>query len=315
MCDINQNKILMGISDFSIDEYLDKLLVDKTTGKNIIFATDDYSEYGYDKHSEMTVIAIRGMDAEAIQPRVKKSLQEQAERTKKKAEVFTPSWICNRMNNHCDEEGFGRKDVFNKEMDTDGTHTWVVMEGKIEFPEKKHWYKYVDSKRLEITCGEAPYIVSRYDAATGEAIPLPSRIGILDRKMRIVNENTDTEEDWLKWTYRAFQSVYGYEFQGDNLLIARINVLLSFVEYMQDRLKRFPTKKEVNKILNIIAWNIWQMDGITGLIPFGKPQEIMEDLFKDNYNDTVDKFVSDECRIYDWRSKCSLTYNSMKRGN
>ena len=315
MCDINQNKILMGISDFSIDEYLDKLLVDKTTGKNIIFATDDYSEYGYDKHSEMTVIAIRGMDAEAIQPRVKKSLQEQAERTKKKAEVFTPSWICNRMNNHCDEEWFGRKDVFNKEMDTDGTHTWVVIEGKIEFPEKKHWYKYVDSKRLEITCGEAPYIVSRYDAATGEAIPLPSRIGILDRKMRIVNENTDTEEDWLKWTYRAFQSVYGYEFQGDNLLIARINVLLSFVEYMQDRLKRFPTKKEVNKILNIIAWNIWQMDGITGLIPFGKPQEIMEDLFKDNYNDTVDKFVSDECRIYDWRSKCSLTYNSMKRGN
>lgn len=315
MCNINENEMLMGISDFSIDECLEKLLIDKTTGRNIIFATDDYSDYGYDKHSEMTVIAIRGMDAEAIQPRVKKSLQEQAERTKKKAEVFTPAWICNRMNNHCDEEWFGRKDVFNTETDTDGTHTWVVTEGKIEFPENKHWYKYVDSKRLEITCGEAPYIVSRYDAATGEVIPLSSRIGILDRKMRIVNENTDTEEDWLKWTYRAFQSVYGYEFQGDNLLIARINVLLSFVEYMQDRLKRFPTKKELNRILNIIAWNIWQMDGITGLIPFGKPQEIMEDLFKDNYNDTVDKFVSDECRIYDWRSKCSLTYNSMKRGN
>ncbi len=315
MCDINENKMLMGISDFSTDEYLDKLLIDKTTGKNIIFATDDYSEYGYDKHSEMTVIAIRGMDAEAIQPRVKKSLQEQAERTKKKAEVFTPAWICNRMNNHCDEEWFGRKDVFNKETDMGGKHTWAVTEGKIEFPEKKHWYKYVDSKRLEITCGEAPYIVSRYDAATGEAIPLPSRIGILDRKMRIVNENTDTEEDWLKWTYRAFQSVYGYEFQGDNLLIARINVLLSFVEYMQDRLKRFPRKRELNKILNIIAWNLWQMDGITGLIPFGKPDTFEVNLFDFTMSNNADEAVSHECRIYDWRSKCSLTYNCMKRGN
>ena len=124
-----------------------------------------------------------------------------------------------------------------------------------------------------------------------------------------------TDGKWSDSQGNTYTQVLDYEFQGDNLLIARINVLLSFVEYMQDRLKRFPTKKEVNKILNIIAWNIWQMDGITGLIPFGKPQEIMEDLFKDNYNDTVDKFVSDECRIYDWRSKCSLTYNSMKRGN
>lgn len=312
MCDINDNKMLMSNTDFSIDAYLEKLLIDKTTGKNIIFATDDYSEYGYDKHSEMTVIAIR--DADVIQPRVKKSQQEQAERTKKKAEVFTPAWICNRMNNYCDEEWFGRKNVFNKEMDTDGTHRWVVTEGKIEFSEKKHWYKYVDSKRLEITCGEAPYIVSRYDTVTGEAISLPSRIGILDRKMRIVNENTDTEEEWLKWTYRAFQSVYGYEFQGDNLVIARINVLLSFVEYMQDRLKRFPQKRELNKILNIIAWNIWQMDGMTGLIPFGKPDTFQADKFDFTMYDNADETVSHECRIYDWRSNCSLTYNSMRKG-
>ena len=314
MCDINKNKMLMGIFNFSVDEYLEKLLVDKTTGKNIIFATDDYSNYGYDKQAEMTPIAIRGMDANAIQPRIKKSLEEQARRTKVKAEVFTPAWICNRMNNHCDEEWFGRKDVFNKETDVDGKHTWTIIEGKIEFPKKKRWQRYVDSKRLEITCGEAPYIVSRYDTATGDVIPLPFRIGILDRKMRIVNENTDTEEDWLKWTYRAFQSVYGYEFQGDNLLIARINLLLSFVEYMQDRLHRLPSKRELNKIINIIVWNIWQMDGITGLIPFGKPTGSQVDLFDSAMFDNVSKVVLDECRIYDWRSKCSLTYNSMKRG-
>ena len=316
MCDINKNEMLMGISEFPIDEYLEKLLIDKTTGKNIIFATGDYAEYGYDKHSEMTAIAIRGMDKNAIQPRVRKSQQEQAERTKKKAEVFTPSWVCNRMNNHCDEEWFGRKDVFNKEIDKeDGKHTWVISEEKIEFPKQKTWQRYVDSKRLEITCGEAPYIVSRYDASTGEQIPLHERIGILDRKMRIVNENTETEEDWLKWTVRAFQSVYGYEFQGDNLLIARINLLLSFVEYMQDKLHRIPSKKELNKMANIITWNIWQMDGITGLIPFGKPDTVQVDLFDFTMYDNAGETKSDECRIYDWRSKCSLTYNSMKRGN
>ena len=49
-----------------------------------------------------------------------------------------------------------------------------------------------------------------------DEIPINCRIGILDRKLRVVNENTDTEEDWMNWCIRAFQSVYGYEFQGDN---------------------------------------------------------------------------------------------------
>ena len=41
--------------------------------------------------------------------------------------------------------------------------------------------------------------------------------------------------EWLKWALRAFQSVYGYEYQGDNLLIARINILMTFVEYLDYR--------------------------------------------------------------------------------
>ena len=45
---------------------------------------------------------------------------------------------------------------------------WQVNTEKVKFDTKDGWKKYVDSKRLEITCGEAPYIVSRYDAATGE---------------------------------------------------------------------------------------------------------------------------------------------------
>ncbi len=54
------------------------------------------------------------------------------------------------------------------------------------------WEDYIDSKRLEITYGEAPYLVSRYDASTGEMIDIHKRIGILDRKLRVVNENVNT---------------------------------------------------------------------------------------------------------------------------
>ena len=176
------------------------LLCDKSTNKNIIWATDTYEEFG----KEFTDKAQIKKDAlllhtDLIRPRIRKSQEAQAQRTRKKAEVFTPAWLCNRMNNTCDEDWFGRTGVFNIES---ADHSWTGTEGKIEFPKRKRWQRYVDSRRLEITCGEAPYLVSRYDVSTGELIDPPiRRIGILDRKLRIVNENTDTCEEWLKWQY------------------------------------------------------------------------------------------------------------------
>lgn len=221
------------------------------------------------------------------------------------------------MNNYCDEEWFGRKNIFNTEQG----QKWQVNAEKIEFDTKDGWKKYVDSKRLEITCGEAPYIVSRYDAATGEMIELKRRIGILDRKLRVVNENTDDETEWFKWVLRAYQSVYGYEFQGDNLLIARLNLLITFVDYMQDRWERIATDVELKKIANIIAWNFWQMDGITDAIPFcGEIEKYHQFSLFDFVTDDKSEKQRDEearkayCRIYDWRSGRSLTYKSMKEG-
>ena len=125
------------------------------------------------------------------------------------------------MNDYADEVWFGAKEVFFK----DGTPTAAV-----EFPKGKRWERYVDSRRLEITCGEAPYLVSRYDVETGEAIPIRERVGLLDRKLRVVGENTQTEAEWLEWAARAFWATYGYEFQGDNVLIARVNLLMTFEE-------------------------------------------------------------------------------------
>ena len=307
---------LIDFKSYPVQKVLKQLLKDKTTKQYIMFATDAYSEQHpeIDVKTQMTPELLMGLEDKdiIIQPRGTKSLEEQSQRTRKKAEVFTPSWICNKMNNHCDTEWFGRENVFNVE----GDKNWEPTEEKIEFPKGKKWTRYVDSKRLEITCGEAPYVVSRYDTTTGEIIPIKRRIGILDRKMRIVNENAMTDEEWLKWTLRAFQSVYGYEFQGDNLLIARINLLMSYVDYVQDRLQRKPTDAELNVIVNTIVWNFWQMDGITGTIPFGKPKVEYQQLsffdMAQGINDTEPEEV--DCRIYDWRGDNSLTYNSLKRG-
>ena len=101
---------------------------------------------------------------------------------------------------------------------------------KIPFTDAKEWQSYVDARRLEITCGEAPYLTERYDVTSGEAIPLSERLGILDRKFRVVGENTDSEEEWLNWAFRALEATYGYEFQGDNVLLARLNLLMCFAE-------------------------------------------------------------------------------------
>lgn len=312
---------LIDLKSHQISAALNLLLKDRTTKRNIIFATEAYAGIDFTMPITKKLLADNTVD---IRPRVAKSMEEQAVRTRKKAEVFTPSWICNKMNNHCDTEWFCRENVFNVEQD----HEWIPTEEKIEFPDGKSWKDYVDSRRLEITCGEAPYLVSRYDAATGEIIPLHNRIGILDRKLRIVNENTRTHKTWNQWAYRAFESVYGYEYQGDNLLIARINLLETFCEYTQERWHKEPKDSVLKRIAKIISWNLWQMDGIKGIIPHkGIAKEPAEEneqyqltLFESmgvaesepKSNEILQETI--DCKIYDWRENKSVIYKSMKEG-
>jgi len=246
---------------------LDTLLRDHTTGKNIFWATYDYealgSEYGY--HSEILPHLITGEHGMVIRPRVLKSKENQTGRAKDMAEVFTPSWVCNAQNNLVDEAWFGHKDVFNVEDATN--HTWKANNDKIEYPKGKTWKDYVRATRMEMTCGEAPYLVSRYDATTGETIPLRERIGLLDRKLRIVSENTETSGDWLDWAQVAYKNSYGFEWQGDNLLLAREALLWTFIEYYQAKFGKAPLVKSINYIAYIISWNLWQMDGLKGVVP------------------------------------------------
>lgn len=51
--------------------------------------------------------------------------------------------ICNKMNNHCDEEWFGRKDVFNVECE----QGWLVNTEKVEFDTADGWKKYVEFQK------------------------------------------------------------------------------------------------------------------------------------------------------------------------
>ena len=304
---------LIDINSYPVQKTLKILLQDKTTKKNIIWATDAYSDHGtgYSDKDHISMMALCGLDSINLQSRTEKALEEQQLRTKKKAEVFTPVWICDQMNNYADEQWFGRTGVFNTENDD---HTWTINKEKVIFPEKKNWKKYVDSRRLEITCGEAPYLVSRYDAATGELILPPlRRIGILDRKLRIVNENASDDEEWLKWTRRAFQSCYGYEYQGDSLLVARINFLLSFCDYYQERFDSEPGDSLLKIYANIISWNLWQMDGLKDAVPLGKPHEEYRQM---SLFDIPDQNENEEealpCRIYDWRKDNSLLFKTLK---
>lgn len=313
---------LIDLKSHSVNTVLNLLLKDRTTERNIIFATDIYENLDFTTEITKKLLLSDSLD---VRPRVLKSLEERTRRTRKKAEVFTPAWICNKMNNHCDTEWFGRENVFNIEQGYD----WIPTAEKIAFPAGKTWKDYVNSRRLEITCGEAPYLVSRYDAATGETIPIEKRIGILDRKLRIIHENVKTRKTWNQWVYRAFESVYGYEFQGDNLLIARINLLETFCEYTRDRWNVEPTDSELRRIANIISWNLWQMDGIHGVIPYTSAVcERKEE--EESHQTTIFELMGMEseqepeameslpetidCKIYDWCDNKMITYKSMREG-
>lgn len=153
------------------------------------------------------------------------------------------------MNNALDADWFGALGAEESagQFTVELPQGWQTVETPVQFPacggRTPAWVQYVQSRRLEVTCGEAPFLASRYDAATGEMIPVARRIGILDRKLRVVSENAATEDEWRKYATHAVQSTYGYEYQGDNLLLARVNLLLTYAEHLQARWQCKPTKK------------------------------------------------------------------------
>ncbi len=315
--DVKENKILeMDASLLSI------LLKDNSSGKNLIWATDNYAQkgFGYGSNDYITTYAVTGANGNLIKPRTEKTKQEQLSRVRDKAEVFTPSWICNKQNNLVDNAWFGRENVFNTETEKG----WTKNEEKVSFPDGKTWQDYVKAQRLEITCGEAPYLASRYDTVTGEVIPIKNRIGLLDRKLRIVSENTDDEQDWYVWAKEAYKSIYGYDWQGDNVLLARENLLFTFCDYYEDKFGVYPIREYLREIAEILAWNIWQMDGLKFVIPNSchkqeslqmsmfdelKPEEC-EGCLKNNKN----RHNGIYCYVMDWEKNKKVKFVTLLDG-
>lgn len=174
-------------------------------------------------------------DAANIQPRYIKSQSEQKTRTKQKAEVFTPPCIVKKMNDSFDNS-FKGSDI-----------------------------EYITRPCLEVTCGEAPFLTSRYDATTGEDIPVGKRIGLLDRKLQHISSTTPTE--WSELALSALKATYGYEWQEDSIYIARMNLLLTTMEHFFSKFNIEPDEETISKWADVISYNIFRMDGVTMCIP------------------------------------------------
>lgn len=291
-------------------DILQTLLADHTTGRNIIWATHDYDYRGdgFRFGDSITVGSITGENNHIIMPRMAKGSQQQRSRSQVMAEVFTPCWVCNAQNNLIDDAWFGRTGVFNTENDD---NTWTAND-KPQIPEGKRWMDYIKDTRLEMACGEAPYLVSRYDATTGVPIPIGERIGMLDRKLWVIHHNTPNlslrmtksqkkvvKKKWLRQVYRAYQSVYGYEYQGDNLLLAREAMFVSYIEYYQAKWQtdKLPSMGSMQRIAEIVSCNIWQMDGLSYGIPGQKPTEQLEESLFPMEVRPEQRF----CRIREWK--------------
>lgn len=308
-----ENKILE-----QYPKVLDILLCDHATKKNILWATENYVYLGesYSQTKQILSKLITGENGNLIMPRVQKDKVLQQSRIKNMAEVFTPSWVCNVQNNMADNVWFEKENVFNTEFKLpNSTPNWKVNTKKITFPKNKTWQNYVSDKRLEITCGEAPYITSRYDTTTGIFIPIKERIGLLDRKLRVINENVDTENKWLKAVKTAYESTYAFEWQGDSLLLAREAMLFTFIENCKLKFNKEPILKSIQDIAYIISWNVWQMDGLKGVIPnscleenttttnlFGE-SETKKNICFGCKKDEITKHNGIHCIIKDWTEK------------
>ncbi|GAA6112628.1 hypothetical protein AP1H75_02940 [Apilactobacillus apinorum] len=233
-------------------EILDILLIDRTKStkgkkKNIIWANENYKKYGfsdYSLESEIKPNVITGSRGQIIMPRALKSQEIQKERTKSKAEVFTPIWIVKKQNDQIDLEY--KKDSLEK---------------------------YVNRLWIEIACGEGPYMTTRYDVENGNIIEISERVGFVDRKLKRINKEVKVKEDWGKLVKDAFKASYGFEWSGDSLLLARENLLYTFRDFYYDKWLEEPPYQLFKDIANIISYNVFQMDGLNYTIPLSEKKE------------------------------------------
>lgn len=268
------------------------LLKDRTSNRNIIWASKNYMGFGLGFTPQSCIYEgwLTNGGSKLVQPRVKKQLKVQKERTKDKAEVYTPLWVVKIQND--------------------------LVEDEIRALSLK---KYVDYRWLEITCGEAPYMCTRYDATTGESLDINDRVGFVDRKLQRISREVENHNDWVYFAFRAYQASFGYEFQGDSLLIARENLVYTFVDYYLDKFFELPNLSILKKIAEIISYNVFQMDGLKYIIPYSQETIVRQrdkqiSLFPHDYGeeDQVQMVIEGtKIRLKNWTNNKMITFESL----
>ncbi|HHT7628094.1 restriction endonuclease [Pasteurella multocida] len=236
-------------------EILDILLLNRSTSskwhktQNIIWANNNYIMLDSELYAPTAQILpelITGKNGQVIMPRALKPTVLQKERTKSKAEVFTPLFMVKKQNDVLEES------YLNDDLETYIRRTW-----------------------LEIACGEAPYIASRYDMDTGDLVATENRVGFLDRKLQRINQETKNRTQWKKLTTLAYQASYGFEWNGDSLLLARENLLYTCRDYYFAKWQENIPYEFFKKIARIISYNLFQMDGINCTLPFEEQKDML----------------------------------------
>ncbi|HFI2691336.1 TPA: Eco57I restriction-modification methylase domain-containing protein [Streptococcus suis] len=262
------------------------LLKDRTTNKSIVWATHSYELLGkgFGLYDRITPSKVTGPYANLIQPRSEKSKYEQKDRTKVRAEVFTPTWLVKQQIDAVDQDF--------QDLDLEA---------------------YLNLKWLEITCGEAPYMVSRYETVTGQALDLEERVGFLDRKLHRLSQQVHEEESWFQGAVIAYQNAYGYEYQGDSLLLARENLLASFIDYYQAKFDQEPSPSQKQTIAQIISYNVLQMDGLTYTSPYSQQakEAVQLSLFEEIAEQTSQP---QKAQIKDWKTNELIDFERLSQG-
>lgn len=261
---------LIDISEYSIldamPEVLDTLLRDQTLSgpdpqqyHNIRWLTADYAAQGegYAADDEMRVACLSGRQAWLVLPR--------ALRVPQPADAGLDTWQLNAQLNAEEREWFDGHDVFNVE---NPDHTWSVTRSPIQFPRAYHrWRDYILLPHTVAPCGEGELITSRYDLGTQCFLPTLQRIGLLDRKLRIVTERCRESKDWLHAAKAALASIYGYALRGDEVFLCRQAMLYTLIEWYLSAFDRRPQRQTLLLWARIISWNVWQMDASSLCVP------------------------------------------------
>lgn len=266
---------------------LNILLFDRSSSRDLVWGTSMYKLHGdlYKEDSYITPKLISGKMKNLIKPKISKK-QSDMDRVK----LIFDSWRFNVDNDNKHNFKFDCNNVFGEEVESCFND--------------EEWKNSISKKILVMECGEATCFVNRYNLEAKEVIEPFKRKGILDKRLSSINQNVDDEKEWYDMVLVAYKSIYGFDYRGDNVLLARENLLHDFVDNYKYKFDKYPSEDKLIEIAKIASWNIWQMDALKFVIPFSciniKKEDFQLSIFEDE-NDALSGNWCMGCRFDDFK--------------